>query len=96
LISTYGDNATRDVHHGDSTRDSRKVPQTVRKTAVRKLNMIASATKLGDLASPGNHLEPLKGNLEGWHSIKINDQWRIIFKFPDNAQAEEVTITDYH
>ena len=58
--------------------------------------MIAAATELKDLESPpGNRLEKLKGDLQAYHSIRINDRWRIIFQW-DKGKAHEVEITDYH
>ena len=71
-------------------------PADVVKTARRKLVMLNGAGKLDDLKSPpGNMLEPLKGNLNGKHSIRINDKWRIVFKWSEEG-PEEVEITDYH
>jgi proteic killer suppression protein len=59
---------------------SKKFPQDIQKSAHRKLAMIYSAKKLSDLrAPPGNHLEKLKGDRAGQHSIKLNDQWRVCF-----------------
>ena len=70
--------------------------QRVAKVALRKLDMLRYAAKLSDLmAPPNNRLEALKGNLKGKHSIRINDQWRIVFKWSDNG-ASEVEIVDYH
>lgn len=64
--------------------------------AERRLRAIASAVELNDLRSPpGNHLEALKGDRVGQHSIRINDQWRICFRWTD-AGAEDVEIVDYH
>ena len=64
--------------------------------ARRKLDVLHYATDLRDLRSPpGNRLEALKGDLKGHHSIRINDQWRIVFRWTD-AGAEGVRITDYH
>lgn len=58
--------------------------------------MIAAAKNINDLrVPPGNRLEELKGNLAGYYSIRINDQWRIIFKF-EGGDAYDVTIIDYH
>ena len=58
--------------------------------------MIASAKEVADLrVSPGNHFEQLSGNLSGFYSIRINDQWRIVFSFK-NEGADNVRITDYH
>ncbi|HKH95294.1 MAG TPA: type II toxin-antitoxin system RelE/ParE family toxin [Beijerinckiaceae bacterium] len=64
--------------------------------AVRKLDMVEAAAKLSDLGSPpGNKLERLYGDREGQHSIRINDQWRICFRWTD-AGPEDVEIIDYH
>jgi len=62
----------------------------------RKLDMVDYAAALEDLRSPpANRLEPLHGNLEGFHSIRINDQWRVIFRWTDAGPAD-VDIVDYH
>ena len=66
------------------------------KLARRKLIQLNNAAKLGDLAvPPGNHLEALQGNLAGRHSIRINDQWRIVFRW-SAVGPEDVEIVDYH
>jgi proteic killer suppression protein len=69
---------------------------TAHAAAKRKLDQLAAAVKLDDMkVPPGNHLEALKGDRVGYHSIRINDQWRIVFKFND-GNAYEVEIVDYH
>lgn len=78
----------------------REVPKgfsvAVAKTARRKLVQLNNAGVLGDLAAPpGNRLEALKGDLAGRHSIRINDQWRIVFRWTQ-AGPEQVEIVDYH
>lgn len=80
-----------------------KVPRgagwsNVRNVVRRKLTAIDAAHKLSDLkAPPGNQLEALTGDLIGYHSIRVNDQWRVIFKWPTNAQGPtEVDVVDYH
>jgi toxin HigB-1 len=66
------------------------------RVARRKLELLASATRLHDLRFPqGNRLEALKGDREGQHSIRINDQWRICFRW-NNGDATDVEIVDYH
>ena len=65
------------------------------KQALRRLQQLDSATSLGDLKLPGNHLEKLRGNRLGQHSIRINDQWRICFRWKD-GDAYDVEIVDYH
>ena len=79
---------------------NRKVPKgfpaAIAKVARRKLVMINNAGALDDLSSPpGNRLEALKGDLKGKHSIRINDQWRIVFRWTASG-PEEVEISDYH
>jgi len=71
-------------------------PQDVKKKARRKLEMIHYACDLKDMkAPPGNRLEVLKGDRKGQYSIRINDQWRIFFRFQD-GHAYDVEVTDYH
>lgn len=76
--------------------ESRKLPSTIINVALRKLDYLNRAKTLQDLKSPpGNRLEALKGDLKGKCSIRINDQYRIVFKF-SNGNAYEVEISDYH
>jgi toxin HigB-1 len=71
-------------------------PADVAKVARRKLAQINVAVRLGDLAAPpGNRLEALRGDLAGKHAIRINDQWRIVFRWTAGG-PEEVEIVDYH
>ena len=66
------------------------------RAAKRKLEMLDAASRLDDLkVPPGNRLEALSGDLSGFHSIRINDQWRLIFVWRDDG-AHEVEIVDYH
>ena len=75
---------------------SKKFPAEIQRTALRKLRMLNRAQTLSDLkVSPGNRLEKLHGNREGQISIRINDQWRICFRW-ENGDCLEVEITDYH
>ncbi len=68
----------------------------VQRIAYRKLVVIDAAESINDLRiPPGNRLEKLKGNREGQHSIRVNEQWRICFRWKD-GDANEVEITDYH
>ena len=95
MIYSFADNPTADLFHGiDSVRARRWA--AIAKLALRKLDMMNAAVKLDDLkVPPGNRLEALKGDLAGYHSIRINDQWRVVFKWKDGA-AHEVKIDDYH
>ncbi len=96
VIDSYGDSATRDVHFGNNTTAARKLPRDIWPASQRKLNMIHAAHTLGDVSTPGNALEKLKGDLKGSYSIRINSQWRIVFDFGTNGQATNVRIADYH
>ena len=74
----------------------RRLPQQIIASALYKLDVLNAAQTLDDLRSPpGNRLEPLKGNLSGLHSIRINSQWRIVFRW-EASNAHEVRVTDYH
>ncbi len=96
MIQSFGDKRTEDVFEGISSRETRKFPSDLIKVAVRKLDMLNAAYQLEDLRSPpGNRLEALKGDLKGFYSIRINDQWRIIFQW-QNGNALAVKIVDYH
>jgi proteic killer suppression protein len=75
---------------------SRKFPDDIQDRALRKLRQLDASLILNDLRNPpGNQLEPLKGDRAGQWSIRINDQWRICFRWVDN-EACDVEITDYH
>jgi proteic killer suppression protein len=75
---------------------SRKLAHDMQRTALRKLQQLHHATSLRDLAVlPGNRLEALKGRRAGQHSIRVNDQWRLCFRWTENGPAD-VEIVDYH
>jgi len=96
VIASFGDRATEDLYHGRKSKAARRLPANIVSVALRKLDMINAAQVLQDLASPpGNHLEALHGNLKGYHSIRVNDQWRIVFRWTA-GEAQQVRITDYH
>lgn len=93
MIKSFGDKETKTVWEG--TR-SKKLPPDIQNVSRRKLRMINNAQDSNDLRiPPANHLEKLSGNLSGFYSIRINRQWRIIFKW-ENGNAFEVQIVDYH
>jgi len=96
VIASFGDKATRDVFDGTDSREARTIPKQLWKVAQRKLDMLDAARDLMDLkAPPSNHLEKLKGDLAGFWSIRVNEQYRLIFKFANGA-ADEAQIVDYH
>jgi len=77
-------------------RYSRRIPKNIQRLAARKLEMLAAATEIKSLRiPPSNRLEKLKGCRAGQHSIRINDQWRICFKWKA-GDAHDVEIVDYH
>ena len=93
MIRSFGDKETEKIWNGIV---SRKLPFDIQNVARRKLRMINSSQDINDLRiPPANRLEKLKGNLSSIHSIRINNQWRIIFEWK-NDDAYEVTIVDYH
>ena len=95
MIASFGDNATADFFNGAASKGARRW-QAIEAVALRKLDMVNAAAKLDDLkAPPGNRLEALKGDLAGFHSIRVNDQWRIVFEWKEGG-AHQVKITDYH
>ncbi|MBK7337524.1 MAG: type II toxin-antitoxin system RelE/ParE family toxin [Saprospirales bacterium] len=93
MIKSFGDKESERIWHGSY---SRKFPTDIQAIARRKLRMINNAQDINDLrVPPGNKLEKLKGNLKDFWSIRINNQWRIIFKWI-GSDAYEVQVTDYH
>ena len=93
MIKTFGDKETEKVWNGVY---SKKLPSEIQQIARRKLRMINNAQDINDLrVPPGNRLEKLKGDLIDFYSIRINNQWRIIFKWI-GSDAYEVQIIDYH
>ena len=93
MIVSYRDKRTEAVAAGTV---AKRFPADLVRTAQRKLFMIEHAKQLDDLKSPpGNHLEALKDDRSGQHSIRINDQWRVIFRW-DDGHAHDVQIVDYH
>jgi len=93
MIRSFGSKETEKIREG--TR-SNKIPPEIQKVGRRKLRMINNSIDINDLRiPPSNRLEKLKGNLKDFHCIRINDQWRIIFKW-EASHAQEVEIANYH
>ena len=96
MIVSFGDKATEAVFHGTPDRLLKRLPADVLKRANQKLDYLNGASDLTDLeAPPGNRLESLKGSLKGMHSIRVNDQWRIVFRW-QGSDAHDVQLMDYH
>lgn len=88
--------ATEDLYHGRKTSRVRRFPESIVPAALRKLDVIRAAHRLQDLRSPpGNRLEALRGNYDGYYSIRVNDQWRLVFRWEGDA-AHMVSLIDYH
>lgn len=96
MILSFKDQATEDLFNGVHSKKVLKIPQTLWSAARRKLDMLNAAHELSDLRIPAsNRLEVLKGSLKGFYSIRVNDQFRVIFKWYEHS-ASEVRIVDYH
>jgi proteic killer suppression protein len=96
VIRSFGNRLADDLFHDRLTTTIRRFPPKLRRAAQRKLQYLNAAVRLRDLAvPPGNRLEALKGDRRGFHSIRINDQWRIIFNWKDDG-VTGVAVTDYH
>ncbi len=93
MIKSFADKETERIFNQEF---SRRLPQSIQGVALRKLIMINNARCLDDLrVPPANHLEQLKGDRRGQYSIRINDQFRICFRY-ENNDCYNVEITDYH
>ena len=93
MIASYRDKRTRDFADGRRV----KAFDGIRRKAELKLDQLDAATAIRDLDLPGNRLEALKGDRKGQYSIRINDQWRICFAWPDKSPGPtNLEIVDYH
>jgi len=93
MLQSFGSKETEKIWNGVR---SSKIPPEIQKIGRRKLRMMNNSIDLNDLRiPPSNRLEKLSGNLKDFYSIRINDQWRIIFRW-QAGQANEVEIIDYH
>jgi toxin HigB-1 len=99
LIVSFVDQETEDIYHGACSKKARRrLPVTLWEKAQTKLDMLDKAKRLEDLrVPPNNRFEKLAGDLSGNHSIRINDQYRIVFVWEkESSSARDVKITDYH
>ena len=96
MISSFGDSTTAEIYHGSDTKAARRIRRELWDRVQRKLDLLNACTSVEDLRiPPANRLEKLRGNLAGFYSIRVNQQYRIVFKFA-NGNCEEVRCTDYH
>jgi len=93
MIKSFKDRETEGIWHGQR---SRRLAANIQSVARRKLRMLNNAQSINDLRiPPANRLERLKGRRKGQHSIRINDQWRVCFRWA-KGEAYDVEIVDYH
>ena len=96
MIATFGDALAEDLFLDRKTRATRSFPLELRRVGRRKLLYLHDAAQLSDLrVPPGNRLEKLRGNWRGFYSIRLNDQWRLLFRW-QQGQALDAQIIDYH
>jgi proteic killer suppression protein len=96
VIETFGNTLAEDLFDDRQTKTTRSFPPELRRVARRKLLYLHDASELKDLrVPPGGRLERLKGNRRDFHSIRINDQWRVVFRWAA-GNAFDVQIVDYH
>jgi len=97
LLLDFANKGTKDIFECVSSKESRKtLPVNLHKIAKRKLDQLAYAEEIKDLKwPPGNKLEKLKGDYDGFYSIRINDQWRVVFEWIRSG-PKNIEIVDYH
>jgi proteic killer suppression protein len=96
MIKNFSSKIAEDIYNGINSRYSRKLPQGLHEKTCRLLDQINAVTRIETLrVLPSNHLEKLKGKLSDYWSLRINQQWRIIFQW-ENGEILNVDIVDYH
>ncbi len=96
MIQSFGNRLAEDLFYDRQSKARRSFPKELVRAARRKILIVHDAAELSDLmAPPGNRLESLRGKWRGYHSIRINDQWRVVFKW-NSGRASYVAVVDYH
>lgn len=96
MIRSFADDATRDIWNGVNSKAARRLPRALWRIIWRKLDQLDAITQLDDLkVPPGNRLHALSGDRAGCHAIRVNDQYRVVFRF-EGHDAYDVRCTDYH
>ncbi len=97
MIRSFADQATEDLFNGEDTRDARRrLPTALWPVARRKLTQLNRVGELREMGvPPGNRLERLRGDRAGQHSVRINEQYRVCFRW-EEGYADDVEVTDYH
>ena len=95
MIVSFADRALEDLYHGRPSGRARRIPPTLHAAVLDLLDVLAAVSSLQDLRSPpGLRLEALKGDLKGKHSIRVNDQWRLVFRW--DGAVHDLALMDYH
>lgn len=96
MIEGFGNRLAEDLFEDRRSRATRRLPPALIRVAQRKLAYLHDAAELKDLrVPPGNRLEALRGDRKGYHSIRINEQWRVVFRW-ERGNAFDVEVVDYH
>ena len=96
MILSFGDKTTEDIYHGRDTKAARRISRSLGERIQIKLDLVNATVSLQDLRSPpANRLERLRRELSGFHSIRVNQQYRLAFRF-DLVNCRDVRCTDYH
>lgn len=96
MIQSFADQTAVDLFRERNSRDARKIPRELWRAAQRKLKALDAAARLEDMTVPaGNRLERLRGGQAGRHAVRINDQYRVTFRW-ELGHAYEVRVEDYH
>jgi len=96
MIQSFADTTTADIFRERNTKAAREIPKDLWRIVQRKLKMLDVAARVDDLESPpGNRLKPLKGQMKGRYGIRVNEQYRVTFRW-ENGHAFEVAVEDYH
>jgi len=96
MIRSFADDSTRDIWHGVNSKSARRIPKALWPVIRRKLDQIDVVAKLDDLrVPPGNRLHALGVDRAGYHAIRVNNQYRIVFRF-EGQDVHDVCCTDYH
>ena len=95
MISSFGDATTADLYHGNDTKAARRIGRELWSRVQQKLDLLNASTSIEDLRTPpASRLEKLRGGLAGFWSVRVNQQYRIIFRFA-NGNCQEIRCTDY-
>ena len=96
MIESFGNRLAEGLFYERRSKETRAFPAELLRAARRKVLYLHDAAQLSDLrVPPGNRLDALKGRWKGFYSIRINDQWRVVFRF-ESGNASDVRVVDYH